>query len=52
LAIANQAAVEDLQDYLRASVPDAYKALTRSVEVLGKLVGRYLRHNFNRKSPF
>lgn len=40
---ANQAAVEDLQDYLRASVPDALKALTPSVEVLGKLAGRYLR---------
>lgn len=43
LTAANQAAVGDLQDYLRASVPDAYKALTPSVEVLGKLAGRYLR---------
>lgn len=42
LAPANQAAIGDLQDYLRASVPDAYKALTPSVEVLGKLAGRYL----------
>jgi|GEM_PF-3451207 len=43
LTPANQAAVGDLQAYLRASVPDAYKALTPSVEVLGKLAGRYLR---------
>lgn len=43
LSTANRAAVGDLQDYLRASVPDAYKALTPSVEVLGKLAGRYLR---------
>ena len=52
LTPANQAAVGDLQDYLRASVPDAYKALSPSVEVLGKLAGRYLRYNFSEKSPF
>lgn len=39
---ASQEALQDLTDYLTASVPDAMRALGPSAEVLIRLAGRYL----------
>lgn len=40
---ASEQAGQDLERYLRASVPDAVRALTPSADVLGQIAGRYIR---------